>query len=132
MEDFEKNDFVIDLDNKITKHVMIYTDKAVEKYNQDPNKPGTKLASQKITILEYKILYSDNQYVKASRKIPIMENRPEFVQFDLDIDLKKKTLDQTSYIYIKNGLEKKNTIPFKCEKSSGGSGAKGVLDKILK
>jgi len=31
MEDYEKNDFVIDLDNKITKHVVIYTDKAVER-----------------------------------------------------------------------------------------------------
>jgi len=132
MEDYEKNDFVIYLDNNITKHVKIYTDKAVEQHTQNRKKLGISEAVEKIKINEYKIVYSDSQFVKASRKIPIMENRPEFLQFDLDIDLKKKTLDETTYTYIKNGLEKKYTIPFKCEKSSGGSGAKRVLDKILR
>jgi len=58
------------------------------------------------------------------------------VQFDFDIDLKKKTLNYTS-VQIINGVVvgDGSKLQYECEKSSGGStgsGAKGVLDKILR
>jgi len=56
MEEYEKYDFVIDLDNKILKNVMVYNDKAVEKYTQSHKKLGISGAIEKIKIREYKIV----------------------------------------------------------------------------
>jgi len=134
MEEYEKYDFVIDLDNKILKNIKIYNDKAVEKYNQNRKKLGISGAVEKIKINEYKIVYSDSQFVKASQKFLIFENKPDNIQqFDFDIDLKKKILNHTR-VQIINGVVVGDgyKIQYECEKSSGGSGAKGVLDKILR
>jgi len=137
MKEYEKYDFVIDLDNKILKNVMVYNDKAVEKYTQSQKKLGISGAVEKIKINEYKIVYSDSQFVKASQKFLIFENKPDNIQqFDFDIDLKKKTLNHTR-VQIINGAVVGDgyKIQYECEKSSGGStgsGAKGVLDKILR
>jgi len=81
---FEKNEFIININEKSVRHNVVRTDSYV--------KEGEKIMSvfPKISFAEYQIEYSDSKFVKAS--FPRTTTTPKLI---IEINLNDKIVTQT-------------------------------------
>lgn len=120
--DYIKNEFVIDTDKKVAVHNIIFTDNFVKERSEFISKSiGRPYSVEKISTYEYKINYSDNKFIKLSRKAGERSEETAVV------DLNEKII--TRIKVIKDFLE--NTHDVEDYIYCGGNGATSFLKKTL-
>ena len=100
---FEKQEFVIDTNKEILTLLYVYTDKEV-KLIEERTKTLKGPPTEKINIINYKITYMDDNYVKALEE---SKNKTSWSAYT--VDLKKLEVHFTNSV-----LEALNSV-FKCE-----------------
>ena len=81
---FEKNEFIININEKSVRHNVIRTDSYLKKYEKNSFK------IPKISSAEYQIEYSDSKFVKASS-----EKTTNTLKLTIEINLNDKTVTRT-------------------------------------
>ena len=100
---FEKQEFVIDTNKEILTELYVYTDKQV-KFLEERRKTLKGPPTEKIHIINYKITYMDDNYVKALEESKSKTNWSAYT-----VDLKKLEVHWTNSV-----LEALNSV-HKCE-----------------
>ena len=118
---FEKNEFIININEKSVRHNVIRTDSYVKNQNEMfKNSDGTSPNFNKISSNEYQIEYSDSKFVKAKRNVNLNNSD---VKFTIEINSKDKTITETTDY---KGRSFRNYTY-----CGGGAGNKDFLNKII-
>ena len=118
---FEKNEFVININQKLVKNNIIRTDSYVKNQNEMlKNSDGTSPNFNKILSNEYQIEYSDSKFVKAKRNVNLNNSD---VKFTIEINSKDKNITETTDY---KGRSFRNYTY-----CGGGAGNKDFLNKII-
>lgn len=89
--EFEKNEFIININEKSVRHNVIRTDS----YVKESEKSSFKIP--KISSAEYQIEYSDSKFVKASS-----EKTTNTLKLTIEINLNDKTVTRTLETKVKS------------------------------
>jgi major membrane immunogen (membrane-anchored lipoprotein) len=120
---YEKNEYIININQKLVRRTVIFTDSFIKNENDTFRKEHKKdFNRDKITSFQYRIEYSDSKFVKATTDI-----RDTKGKHTVEINLNEKT--------IKSTLETKSNgavSSFSLYQYCGGSGgSKDFLNKII-
>ena len=120
---FEKNEYIININQKLVRKTVIFTDSFIKNENDTFMKEHKKNFNRdKIISYEYRIEYSDSKFVKATTDI-----RDAKAKHTIEVNLNEKT--------IKSTLETKSNgavSSFSLYQYCGGSGgSKDFLNKII-
>jgi len=120
---YEKNEYIININQKLVRKTVIFTDSFIKNENDTFRKEHKKdFNRDKIISFQYRIEYSDSKFVKA-----ITDIRDTKGKHTVEINLNEKT--------IKSTLETKSNgavSSFSLYQYCGGSGgSKDFLNKII-
>lgn len=119
--EFEKNEFVININQKLVKKNIVYSDSYIKNQNEKIKKiDGSSPNFDKILSVEYQIEYSDSKFVKAKRNVNLNNSD---VKFTIEINLKDKTITETTDYKLRSFRN--------YTYCGGGAGNKDFLNKII-
>ena len=120
---FEKNEFVININQKLVKNNIIRTDSYVKNQNEMfKNSDGTSPNFNKILSNEYQIEYSDSKFVKATTDI-----RDAKAKHTIEVNLNEKTIKSTLETKSHGGVSSFSLYQY----CGGSGGSKDFLNKII-
>jgi len=120
---YEKNEYIININQKLVRKTVIFTDSFIKNENDTFREEHKKdFNRDKITSSEYRIEYSDNKFVKATRDI-----RDAKAKHTVEINLNEKTIKST-FETKSNGAVSSFSFYQYC---GGSGGSKDFLNKII-
>ena len=120
---FEKNEYIININQKLVRKNVIFTDSYIKNKNDTFKIEHKKdLNLNKIISYEYQIQYSDSKFVKATTDI-----RDAKAKHTIEINLKEKTIKSTLETKSHGGVSSFSLYQY----CGGGGGSKDFLNKII-
>jgi hypothetical protein len=120
---FEKNEYIININQKLVRKNVIFTDSFIKNENDTFKKEHKKdLNRDKIISYEYQIEYSDSKFVKATTDI-----RDAKAKKTIEINLNEKTIKSTLETKSHSGVHSFSLYQY----CGGGGGSKDFLNKII-
>ena len=120
---FEKNEYIININQKLVRKNVIFTDSYIKNENDTFKKEHKKdLNLNKIISYEYQIEYSDSKFVKATTDI-----RDAKAKHTIEINLNEKTIKSTLETKSHSGVSSFSLYQY----CGGGRGSKDFLNKII-
>ena len=120
---FEKNEYIININQKLVRKNVIFTDSYIKNENDTFKKEHKKdLNRDKIMSREYQIEYSDSKFVKATTDI-----RDAKAKKTIEINLNEKTIKSTLETKSHSGVHSFSLYQY----CGGGGGSKDFLNKII-
>jgi hypothetical protein len=120
---FEKNEYIININQKLVRKNVIFTDSYIKNENDTFKKEHKKdLNRDKINSYEYQIEYSDSKFVKATTDI-----RDAKAKKTIEINLNEKTIKSTLETKSHSGVHSFSLYQY----CGGGGGSKDFLNKII-
>jgi hypothetical protein len=114
---FEKNEYIININKKLVRKTVIFTDAYIKNKNDTFKKEHKKIISY-----EYQIEYSDSKFVKATTDI-----RDAKGKHTIEINLNEKTIKSILDTKSHSGVHSSSLYQF----CGGGGGSKDFLNKII-
>jgi hypothetical protein len=120
---YEKNEYIININQKLVRKNVIFTDSYIKNENDTFKKEHKKdLNRDKIMSREYQIEYSDSKFVKATTDI-----RDAKAKKTIEINLNEKTIKSTLETKSHSGVHSFSLYQY----CGGGGGSKDFLNKII-
>lgn len=120
---YEKNEYIININQKLVRKNVIFTDSYIKNENDTFKKEHKKdLNRDKIMSREYQIEYSDSKFVKATTDI-----RDAKAKHTIEINLNEKTIKSTLETKSHSGVHSFSLYQY----CGGGGGSKDFLNKII-
>jgi hypothetical protein len=120
---YEKNEYIININQKLVRKNVIFTDSYIKNENDTFKKEHKKdLNRDKIMSREYQIEYSDSKFVKATADI-----RDAKAKKTIEINLNEKTIKSTLETKSHSGVHSFSLYQY----CGGGGGSKDFLNKII-
>jgi hypothetical protein len=120
---YEKNEYIININQKLVRKNVIFTDSYIKNENDTFKKEHKKdLNRDKINSYEYQIEYSDSKFVKATTDI-----RDAKAKKTIEINLNEKTIKSTLETKSHSGVHSFSLYQY----CGGGGGSKDFLNKII-
>jgi hypothetical protein len=120
---YEKNEYIININQKLVRKNVIFTDSYIKNENDTFKKEHKKdLNRDKIISYEYQIEYSDSKFVKATTDI-----RDAKAKKTIEINLNEKTIKSTLETKSHSGVHSFSLYQY----CGGGGGSKDFLNKII-
>ena len=120
---YEKNEYIININQKLVRNNVIFTDSYIKNENDTFKKEHKKdLNLNKIISYEYQIQYSDSKFVKATTDI-----RDAKGKHTIEINLNEKTIKSTLETKSHSGVHSFSLYQY----CGGGGGSKDFLNKII-
>jgi hypothetical protein len=120
---YEKNEYIININQKLVRKNVIFTDSYIKNENDTFKKEHKKdLNRDKIISYEYQIEYSDSKFVKATTDI-----RDAKAKHTIEINLNEKTIKSTLETKSHGGVSSFSLYQY----CGGGGGSKDFLNKII-
>ncbi len=121
---YEKNEYIININQKLVRKTIIFTDSFIKNENDTFRKEHKKdFNRDKIMSFEYRIEYSDSKFVKATTDI-----RDAKAKHTVEINLNEKTIKSTLETKSHGGASSFSLFQY-CGGSGGSS--KDFLNKII-
>ena len=120
---FEKNEYIININKKLVRKNVIFTESFLKNENDFFKKEHKKdFNRDKIMSREYQIEYSDSMFVKATTDI-----RDAKGKHTIEINLNEKTIKSTLETKSHSGVSSFSLYQY----CGGGGGSKDFLNKII-
>lgn len=121
---YEKNEYIININQKLVRRNIIFTDSFIKNENDSFRKTHQKNFNRdKITSFEYQIKYSDSKFIKATTDI-----KDTKAKHTIEINLNEKTIKNTLETQSNSGTPSSFSQYQYC---GGGGGSKDFLNKII-